>query len=410
VVGKTTTWPENMAETSFNPVDKHGRDTFSQIFLYFAAGFLSYLVLKFLSRAFHRFVIGVGHLRGKRGTVPGFLIKTSRGNTHCILYRRYANEQTCRNFAAVSQTDSSEEARDEQNMRTSQSNYLLSVSSFNTHGESEGQAFIDSQIQYVNLIVLVHGFAGSTSIFRSSEESDYVRILRESGRDVLVFDLYGHGYSDGPDTQYSAELFAEQLRDLCMSLNIQAPFDLLGFSLGASVAVCFAHKYPGLVQKLVLQSPSIAEASMRLDLKLALHIPFVREIAIALIIPRLGNGACQNNPAALRASYRLLLTRLKGGGRWTLAGEQHSTLNMLEDICTKGQVPVLCLWGVQDTVVPFSECATVMEAVPKLRLITHPTSKHECFAKGKLEIRDHFLSAILAFLDEPPGFEYLLQT
>uniref|UniRef100_A0A7S3LRF5 Uncharacterized protein n=1 Tax=Aplanochytrium stocchinoi TaxID=215587 RepID=A0A7S3LRF5_9STRA len=145
---------------------------------------------------------------------------------------------------------------------------------------------------------------------------------------------------------------------------------------------------------------------MRLVLQLALRIPVVREIGILIIIPRLGNGSCRENPAVLRASYRLLRTRLQGKGRWTTLGADQGTLSMLGHISTNRKVPVLCLWGEKDTVVPYSESTKILQVAACMRLVVHQDANHDCFANGKLHIRDYFMSNIVSFLEEPLGFDY----
>ena len=84
-------------------------------------------------------------------------------------------------------------------------------------------------------------------MFYAANQSNYVETIFRSGHDVLTFDLYGHGHSEGPDTLYDCDLFSEQLFQLCFQLGIKERFDLLGFSMGASVAASFAHKYPFMV-------------------------------------------------------------------------------------------------------------------------------------------------------------------
>jgi pimeloyl-ACP methyl ester carboxylesterase len=78
------------------------------------------------------------------------------------------------------------------------------------------------------LVVLVHGFAGSSDVFTDDSRSAYCQVLSEAGFDVLTFDNFGHGHSDGPDIVYSVELFCSQLCELLLSLQVQSPFDLVG--------------------------------------------------------------------------------------------------------------------------------------------------------------------------------------
>jgi pimeloyl-ACP methyl ester carboxylesterase len=137
-------------------------------------------------------------------------------------------------------------------------------------------------------VVLVHGFAGSNDAFINDERSCYASWLNRNGFSVLCPDLHGAGHSDGPDTAYSSELFVEQLAELCLAFGLQRPFDLVGFSMGGSVAVQFAYRYPHLVRRLVLQAPHVIETPLRLALRVALRVAvsvFAEGVAAALPVP-----------------------------------------------------------------------------------------------------------------------------
>jgi pimeloyl-ACP methyl ester carboxylesterase len=69
--------------------------------------------------------------------------------------------------------------------------------------------------------------------------------------EIYAYDLLGHGQSDKPRVEYTAELYAEILRALITQLAIVNPI-LIGHSLGGGIAQFFALKYPDQVQKLVL--------------------------------------------------------------------------------------------------------------------------------------------------------------
>ena len=70
---------------------------------------------------------------------------------------------------------------------------------------------------------------------------------------VICMDWVGRGQSGWMDSQsdYTAETYVEQLRQLCRHLG-DRPVTLLGSSLGGSVAIDFSVRYPRLVNKLIL--------------------------------------------------------------------------------------------------------------------------------------------------------------
>jgi len=69
--------------------------------------------------------------------------------------------------------------------------------------------------------------------------------------EIYAYDLLGHGKSDKPRVEYTAQLYVEILRALINQLAIVNPI-LVGHSLGGGIAQYFALKYPEQVQKLVL--------------------------------------------------------------------------------------------------------------------------------------------------------------
>jgi 3-oxoadipate enol-lactonase len=68
---------------------------------------------------------------------------------------------------------------------------------------------------------------------------------------VLRYDCRGQGQSDKPDTDYSQEMHAEDLKDLLDKLEIQKTH-IIGLSNGGMVAQHFTVKYPEKVGALVL--------------------------------------------------------------------------------------------------------------------------------------------------------------
>ncbi|MBV1885848.1 MAG: alpha/beta hydrolase [Parvibaculaceae bacterium] len=85
-------------------------------------------------------------------------------------------------------------------------------------------------------IVLVHGFA-STHI-ANWVAPGWVAQLRDMGRQVVMFDLRGHGQSAllyDPDA-YRLSQLAQDLKNLIAHLGLEKP-DVMGYSLGAMIAL-----------------------------------------------------------------------------------------------------------------------------------------------------------------------------
>ena len=83
-----------------------------------------------------------------------------------------------------------------------------------------------------------------------------VYALLEAGFRVVTPDLRGHGRSDKPVSEYTAETYAADIADLTDALDVER-FTLVGWSLGATIAATFAGAYGDRLDGLVLVSSNI---------------------------------------------------------------------------------------------------------------------------------------------------------
>ncbi|KAG1142180.1 hypothetical protein G6F37_006816 [Rhizopus arrhizus] len=99
-------------------------------------------------------------------------------------------------------------------------------------------------------VVLIHGISTGSSCY-----DKLARELAESGHHVLVYDLYGRGYSDAPHTFYDESLYTSQLALLLHKVGWEKA-SVVGVSLGGGIATSFTAFYPEMVDKLVLIAPT----------------------------------------------------------------------------------------------------------------------------------------------------------
>lgn len=95
-------------------------------------------------------------------------------------------------------------------------------------------------------LVFLHGLMGSWTNWR--------RILPtfEARYQILSYDQRGHGKSFRPESGYSPEDFAEDLKNILDELGWKT-IDLVGHSMGGRNALVFAFKYPERVRCLVIE-------------------------------------------------------------------------------------------------------------------------------------------------------------
>jgi pimeloyl-ACP methyl ester carboxylesterase len=68
---------------------------------------------------------------------------------------------------------------------------------------------------------------------------------------VYAPDLVGYGLSDGPEDEYSMDYFVDFLYNFTQALELKRA-NLAGYSVGGGIALGFALRFPGRVEKLVL--------------------------------------------------------------------------------------------------------------------------------------------------------------
>jgi pimeloyl-ACP methyl ester carboxylesterase len=100
-------------------------------------------------------------------------------------------------------------------------------------------------------IVLIHGFASTHAVNWLFPQ--WVKTLTEDGRRVIVLDNRGHGRSEKiyDPAAYDLSLMAGDVAALLAHLEVEQA-DVMGYSMGARIAVTLALDHPQLVRSLIL--------------------------------------------------------------------------------------------------------------------------------------------------------------
>lgn len=101
-------------------------------------------------------------------------------------------------------------------------------------------------------VLLIHGFTG-----RGADWGPFLPTIRDAGRMTIVVDLLGHGRTDAPadPAGHAIELQAAALAAILRRLDA-APAVVVGYSMGARVALRMALTESDVVAGMVLESPS----------------------------------------------------------------------------------------------------------------------------------------------------------
>ncbi|BDC52719.1 carboxylesterase [Bryobacterales bacterium F-183] len=100
------------------------------------------------------------------------------------------------------------------------------------------------------VMILAHG--------SSDDGMCWTNFAREFAQDydIIMYDARGHGRSDPPRQGDQVDAQVEDLAGLIKALNIQKPI-VMGHSMGASMAIWFGAKYPGVAKAIVLEDPGL---------------------------------------------------------------------------------------------------------------------------------------------------------
>lgn len=251
-------------------------------------------------------------------------------------------------------------------------------------------------------ILLLHGFTG-----RGSDWARFLPAFRRRHRTITV-DLPGHGRSEAPadPARHGLERIAADLATLLRALDA-APAAVLGYSMGARVALRLALDQPRVVERLVLESPSagIADAVERARRR-------ARDEALARLLEGEGTvafvDAWQAQPlfasqAALGPSVRANLRRRRLANRpaglaASLRGAGQGTMEPLHDRLGEIRVPTLIIAGRLDPT-GLKRASEIAAAIPAARLAIVDQAGHA----PHLERPAPFRRLVVDFLDRPPG-------
>ncbi len=199
--------------------------------------------------------------------------------------------------------------------------------------------------------------------------------LAERGFRVLLYDLYGRGYSDRPRGAQDADFFVTQLEELLQDQKIEGKITLLGYSMGGAITAAFTARFPDRVRQLVLLAP----LGMGHDLgPIARLVINHNRLGTWLMMALYGKSYRQalegerGLPSAVDGIVDLQMAELNFRG--FRPAVLSSTRNIVEEdmeerhrtICT-ADVPVLAIWGSDDEVIPVAGLDRLAEWNPDAR-------------------------------------------
>jgi pimeloyl-ACP methyl ester carboxylesterase len=244
-------------------------------------------------------------------------------------------------------------------------------------------------------LVLINGFASTMDMWSPRVLAALARHFR-----VIIFDNRGTGFSSASDDPFSITLFARDTLALMDTLGISRA-QILGLSMGASVAQELVLAYPERVDRLILVAGTCGGSKA----------VWMRPAVLETLSDKSGTGLDLAN-----RMFSLLFTKdwLGAHDPWKYCPDVRETTSEESaarqakafytwpgsyDRLSEVRLPTLVVTGTEDVVIPPANAVTLSERIPGARLVEFPGAGHGLM----YQCPDEFSRAVLEFLPSGTG-------
>ena len=239
---------------------------------------------------------------------------------------------------------------------------------------SDGSVYFNySESSEGPIVILVHGFSTPSYIWGPTFD-----FLDEKGYRVLSYDLYGRGYSDRPDTDYTLKLYVRQLRELILELDLgDEKINILGLSLGGPIAAAYTNNYPNDIQTITLIDPYTLPATKKEIFPL--NIPFIgKYITTVYLVPFMLPNSQKGdfyNPELFPDWVDRYRDQLQYKGfRKAILSTIRNMVNISGireyELLDQLDIPALLIWGKEDKSILFEDMQLILSILPNIEF--HP--------------------------------------
>ncbi|MDF1857296.1 alpha/beta hydrolase [Pseudooceanicola sp.] len=205
--------------------------------------------------------------------------------------------------------------------------------------------------------ICVHGL--TTPSFVWDGVADELEIL---GYRVLSYDLFGRGLSDRPAAPQNRDFFVRQLEELIKHEGIKEDITLIGYSMGGSIATCYAAKNPHMLRRLVLIAPAGMGLSRSALDRFMIGAPLIGDWLFRVVFPGRHRRAARRlqrdhgvseaitNAQAAQVEYRGYLPAVLSSYRRILS----ETLEAEHREIAHAGIPVTGIWATADQTIPLA--------------------------------------------------------
>lgn len=257
-------------------------------------------------------------------------------------------------------------------------------------------------------VVLLHGFGANTFTWNNQ-----IEILSQNGWHVWAIDFLGFGLSDKPlDVEYSVDLYRDQVEDFLQAKGIEKAH-LVANSMGGSVALALAKKYPEKISSMVLIDPLAYPVKMPFFYSIGktfgkLVTPFFSRSLVHQAMKKIYYDPSKITEEQIDAYW--LPYQMEGGREVVihiLGSFNQDFLERLGESYSQMKMPILLIWGEEDTWIPISHLARLSEDFSHAEQVKIPFSGHAPHE----ETPDEVNGCLVEFLHRhsPKKFSFLIK-
>ncbi|QRV93890.1 alpha/beta hydrolase family protein [Ceratobasidium sp. AG-Ba] len=239
-------------------------------------------------------------------------------------------------------------------------------------------------------VVLIHGLSIPSPIWKPVASR-----LAQAGFRVLLFDLYGRGYSEAPDsrtTPYNAELYVTQVALLMHAIGWRRA-RIVGLSMGGGITAAFASQFPWLVESNVgfiasagvmeecMGSPTVFWFGSAMFQRLV-HSRIGKLFTPLIPLPTASALSPSEKPVEdMKILFGLQSTLLPGYLAALASSIYVGPLRGLEGAFRRvgklRDVKIQLIWGAKDAVVDYKYAAKIKSLIPHADLVTLEDAGHD---------------------------------
>ena len=229
------------------------------------------------------------------------------------------------------------------------------------------------------VIVCVHGLTTPSPVWYAISQG-----LSLIGYRVLIYDLYGRGFSDAPRGVQDGDFFAKQLGDLLDHQEITDDVTLMGYSMGGSIATHFTSQNPDRVRRLILLASGGLWLREDRLMEWARKVPFLGDWVFAVLTTRNDRRALRKQLGQtfdIEGIIELQLSEYQSRGflRSVLSSRRHMLADTQEEAhrtIGRAGVPVVGIWAERDEIIPLKSLGTLTQWNRSVRQEVIPQADH----------------------------------